>query len=84
MNRKTFTVVIVVLVCVVALGFNRGWFKLSSRNPDAGSNKVDVNLTMDRDKIQEDAETVKKQAAEFTGKVTEEASKLGGQTTDRK
>jgi hypothetical protein len=39
---------------------------------------------MDRDKIQEDAETVKKKATEFTGKVTEEAGKLGSQTKTSK
>ena len=71
MNRSVITVLLVLLVGVVALGFYRGWFALSSRSPEAGSNKVNVNLTVDRDKMQEDAETVKKKAAELTGKVTE-------------
>jgi hypothetical protein len=79
MKRSFFPVLIVLIICVVALGFYRGWFTLSSGSPDKGSHKVDVNLTMDRDKIEEDAETVKKKATEFTGKVTEEAHKLGSQ-----
>jgi hypothetical protein len=71
MNRTIITVLLVLLVGVVAVGFYRGWFALSSRSADAGSNKVNVNLTVDRDKIQEDAEAVKTRAAELTGKATE-------------
>ena len=82
--KKLSIVLFVIVLLVVGVGFYRGWFALSSGSPDAGSNKVDVNLTMDRDKIKEDAETVKKKATELTGKVTEEASKLGGQATDGK
>ena len=75
MNRFV-TSVLVLLVCVVAFGFYRGWFTLSSK-PEAGSNKVDVNLTMDKDKIEQDAETVKETAAEFVGKVKEQAAEPG-------
>ena len=72
MNRTVVTVLLVLLVGVVALGFYRGWFALSSRSPEAGGNKVNVNLTVDRDRMQEDAEAVKNRAAELTGKVTEQ------------
>jgi hypothetical protein len=70
MNRFLITAVLVLLVGLVGVGFYRGWFTVSSRSPEAGSNKVNVNLTMDRDKMQEDAQTVKNQATELTGKVT--------------
>lgn len=69
MNRFV-TSALILLVCVVAFGFYRGWFTLSSK-PEAGSNKVDVNLTMDKDKIEQDAETVKEKTQEFVGKVKE-------------
>ena len=78
MNRSSITVLFVLLVCVVALGFYRGWFSLSSHGPDAGSNKVNVNLTVDQGKMQEDAETLKNKAAEFAGKAAEEPNDLGG------
>ena len=66
MRRSSFAVVVVVLlVCVVAFGFYRGWFTLST-HPDSGSKKVDVNLTMDQD-----AERVKKEASDLVGKVKE-------------
>jgi hypothetical protein len=83
MNRTILTVLLVLLVGVVALGFYRGWFALSSGGPDAGSNKVNVNLTVDREKMQEDAETVKKKAAEITGKVTEEVKGPGDLARDK-
>jgi hypothetical protein len=73
MNRNFFTVVIVVLVCVVAFGFYRGWFTLST-HPDAGSKKVDVELTMDREKMEQDAEVLKKKTAELVDKVKEQTT----------
>ena len=70
MKRSIFPVLIVLVVCVVAFGFYRGWFAVSSPAPDKGGNKVNVNLTMDKGKIQEDAQTVKQKATELTDKVT--------------
>ena len=74
MNRSLIRVLFVVFVCVIAVGFYRGWFSMSSRSGDAGRNKVDVNLTVDRDKIQEDAESVKKKTTELADKVTKQAT----------
>jgi hypothetical protein len=83
MNRSIITVLFVLFVCVIAVGFYRGWFTLSSRNLDAGSNKVNINLTVDRDKMQEDAETVKNKATELTGNVTEEVKGPGDLERDK-
>ena len=77
MNKKLFAVVIVLALLVIGVGFYRGWFALSSSSADQGSNKVNVNLTVDRDKIQEDAEAVQNKTAELTGTVTEEANGPG-------
>jgi len=77
MNRTILTVLLVLLVGVVAVGFYRGWFSLSSRSPDAGSSKVNVNLTMDPNKIQEDAGAVKKTTTELVGKATDPATRSG-------
>jgi hypothetical protein len=75
MNRSV-TFLLVFIVCVVALGFYRGWFTFSSK-PEAGGNKVDVNLTMDRDKMEQDAEKVKEKTAEFVGDVKAKVSESG-------
>jgi hypothetical protein len=80
MNRSTTSVLLVLLVCIVALGFYRGWFALSGRSSDPGSNKVNINLTVDRDKMQEDATTVKNRATQVVGKATEQVSGAQPQT----
>ena len=59
MKKNLFAVLIVLVLVVIGVGFYRGWFALSSSSADQGSNKVNVNLTVDRDKMQEDAEAVK-------------------------
>ena len=80
--RTLRAVLIVLAILVIGLGFYRGWFALSRPAPDAGSNKVNINLATDPDKMKEDAETVKNKATELTGKVTERAIEPADQTTD--
>jgi hypothetical protein len=77
------SVLFVLLVGVVALGFYRSWFALSSRRPDTGSDKVNVNLTVDRGKMQEDAEAVQNKATQLSGNVTEEVKGPGDLTRDK-
>ena len=82
--KMTFVKVLVVLaLCVVGFGFYRGWFALSSPGRGTESNKVNINLSMDGDKVKEDAETVKEKATELTGKATDEAKDLGAQARDK-
>ena len=79
--KKLSAVLIVLVLLVVGVGFYRGWFTLSS--PAApGSDKVNVNLTMDKGKIKEDAESVKNKATELTGKVTEQVQGSGSQVNE--
>jgi hypothetical protein len=49
---------IVLAIIVVSLGFYRGWFTVTG-NREAVSHKVDVNLTVDTDKMKADADKVK-------------------------
>ena len=72
---------IVLAVIVVGLGFYRGWFTVSG-NREAVSHKVDVNLTVDPDKVKEDAQTVKDKATELTGKTTNAATDFSKQARD--
>jgi len=83
MNRL-FMVLMVLALLVVGFGFYRGWFALSSRSPDAGSNKVNINLTVDRDKMQEDAEAVQNKTSELTGKATDGANEPGDPAINNK
>jgi hypothetical protein len=72
-------VLVVLAICVAALGFYRGWFSLSSRSRDAESNKVNVSLTVDPDKMKEDAEKVEEKTAELTDNAAAQAKELGDQ-----
>jgi hypothetical protein len=72
MPRAFLKAVLALLFVLIAVGFYRGWFAVSSRGRDARGSKVNINLTVDRDKVQEDAETVKNKAAQFAGEVSEE------------
>ena len=69
--KRLYAVVIVLALIVVGVGFYRGWFALSSSTADQGNNKVNVNLTVDPDKMKEDAEAVQGRTAELTGQAKE-------------
>ena len=52
-----FLMALLLIVAVVAgLGFYRGWFRASSNSADG---KADVTLTVDKDKVKDDARDAK-------------------------
>lgn len=73
---KIFGALFVLLVVVAAIGFYQGWFSMSSSKGNSGNRKVDVNLTVDGDKMQADADAVKEKVEELTGKAKDAAGKL--------
>ena len=79
--KKLSAVLIVIAILVVGLGFYRGWFALSRPAADAGSNKVNINLATDPDKMKQDAKMVTDKATELTGGVTDDV-KADGQASD--
>lgn len=74
--KNLLRLVFVLMLCVIGIGFYQGWFTVTSPSSNAESHKVNVNLTVDRDKIKADTETVINQAAELTGQAKEEASEI--------
>lgn len=81
MNR-VFAFLVVLVLCVVGIGFYRGWFTVATPSADTEGSKVDVSLTVDPDKVRADAETVKEEVAEFTGQATQGAHELVDPSTD--
>ncbi len=57
MNRSYFPWLLVLVALLVAVGFYRGWFAVTSQQ-DPGP-KVDIKLTVDPDQMRKDAEQVK-------------------------
>ena len=68
--RKLCSLVIVLAVIAVGVGFYRGWFSLSSSRYVEG-HKTKVNLTVDEDKMKQDGEQLKEKARELTGQSQE-------------
>lgn len=81
MNRL-FAFLIAVVICVVGIGFYRSWFAESRQSPAAESHQVNIDVTVDPDKVKADVETVKDKAAELTGQATEAAHELVDQPSD--
>ncbi len=73
--RKLFGVLIVIALVVVGFGFYRGWFTLSTSNPNSDADKTNVDLTVDRAKMNDDATTVKNKAAALTDEANSQAAK---------
>lgn len=70
--KRMKSAIIVLIIIVLAAGFVRGWFAMTGPERDNASNKVGVKLTVDPDKIKEDAEEVKESAEKLEDKVREE------------
>ena len=68
--KKLCWLVIVLAMCAIGVGFNRGWFAVSSSRYVEG-HKVNVNLTVDEDKMKQDGQKVKEKTKELTGQVKE-------------
>jgi hypothetical protein len=63
---------IAIAILVIGLGFYRGWFALSRSAPNASSNKVNINLAADPERMKQDAKMVKDKASELTGGAAED------------
>lgn len=68
---RLLTVLVLVAVGVIGLGFYLGWFSFSSTRT---GDKVDVNVTIDQEKMRQDKEGVRKKAQEVEQKVKERVS----------
>jgi hypothetical protein len=64
---KKLSTMLFVMAIVIGLGFYRGWFTLSRSAADTGSNKVNIALEADPDKMEQDVKLVSDRAIELTG-----------------
>jgi len=65
MKQSIVPVILVLLVCLGGSGLYGGWRNLSRRSPSAnhGTSKQNVDLTVDREKFDEDVQTVTQKTA---------------------
>ncbi len=74
--KRLGSVLVAITILIVGVGFYRGWFAVSHPSADPGTNKVNINLAANPDKMKQDAKIVTDKAAALTG------SKPDGQTND--
>jgi len=63
---------IVLAIVLVVAGFIRGWIALSAPHREEQSGKIDINVSVDPEKMKEDAVQVKDKAVEIEGRLEEE------------
>jgi hypothetical protein len=69
--KGLFILLVLIVAGIVGFGFYHGWFSLAS---ESGDNKVHIQLTVDKDKIQADQQktldTVQGAGRDVKGKAT--------------
>lgn len=73
---KLAKAVLLLLLCLVALGFYRGWFSVAG-HAGPQDNSVAVNMTVDGNKMKNDAEKMKNKTSELATEAVAEARDLG-------
>jgi hypothetical protein len=79
--RLLIKLAIVLLICLIGIGFYRGWFSISSSNPDTQGEKVNINMSVDKNKMKSD---LKKAEEKFKGKVDAIEGKAKAKPTETK
>ena len=51
------------LICILAVGFYLGWFTFSRPSPDPQSNKVNINVSVDENKVRSDLQRAEQNLA---------------------
>jgi len=54
----------VLALCLVGIGIYRGWFSLSSASRDPQTNKVNISVSVDANRVKADAQKVKAKLAQ--------------------
>ena len=55
---------VVLLLCLIAIGFYRGWFSVSRSHPNPEGNKVNVNVSVDKAKMKSDVKEAEQKVKE--------------------
>jgi hypothetical protein len=55
--KRFISVVLILIIVVVCVGFVRGWFSMTANNEPL-TEKLDVHFQVDRDKMKQDANAV--------------------------
>jgi hypothetical protein len=73
--RGLLIVLVLVIVGAVAVGYYRDWFKVGAAND---SKTVNVNVTVDKQKVKEDEAKAKQKLKEVGGRIKEKTGEIIG------
>jgi hypothetical protein len=73
--RGLLVVLVLVIVGVIAVGYYRDWFKVGGASD---SKAVNVNVTVDKEKIKEDEQKAKQKLKEVGGQIKEKTGEIIG------
>jgi hypothetical protein len=62
MNRRSITMVVVVVLCAVGFAYGQGWLHWSRAGTAIETNKADAQHVLRQDKVKEDAALTTQQA----------------------
>ena len=65
--RSLIKLLVVLVLCLVGIGFYLGWFNVSRPNPGTEGSKVNVNVTVDKDKMKSDVKKAEEKGSSRTG-----------------
>ena len=74
MTRTLVKFVLALTLCLTGIGFVRGWFVVTTPSSEQG-HQVNINLKVDKDKVEQDAEAFKQKTTELANRAE---SKLRG------
>ncbi len=61
---STLRFIFTLLICILIVGFYLGWFSFSKAAPDPQSNKVNINVSVDKKKMDADLQTFEHKVSE--------------------
>ena len=71
MNRKSVTIVVVVVLCAAGFAYSQGWFDWSRPGTETQSNTVSADQAFDQQKMKADAVQETQETAEPVDSATE-------------
>lgn len=75
--RFFLRLVVLLIVILIAVGFYRHWFSVSGPAQNATDGKVDVNASVDMNKVKSDVKKVEERVKKVKEKVSGELQKHG-------
>ena len=78
--RSFVVTLLVTIVVVIGVGFYLGWFGVSSTD---SASETDVNITIDKAKMEEDTRKASEKAEEVGAAITERAKEMGSEISEK-